>query len=134
MHDYPTVIAPRKALNCLACCWLGQPVSMGRSKWASKGLGWACGSHFDFGMSSRLPLEPELVPCGWRCPFRRLTLLRPFGIGNGKTLLGKGLQVPVMFACVQSPQMGLKCCLQGHQQPERKRGLLGSDQTLHDWF
>jgi hypothetical protein len=27
----------------------------------------------------RLPLEPELAPCGWRCPHRRLTLMRPFG-------------------------------------------------------
>jgi hypothetical protein len=41
------VLAPSKALKCLACCWLGQPVSKGRSKWAgliymaSKGLGWA---------------------------------------------------------------------------------------------
>jgi hypothetical protein len=45
-----------QASNCLACCWLGQP--KGRSIWAglmymaSKGLGWTCGSHYEFGMSS----------------------------------------------------------------------------------
>jgi hypothetical protein len=36
------------------------------------------GSYFGFGMSPSLPLEPELAPCGWRCPHRRLTLMRPF--------------------------------------------------------
>jgi hypothetical protein len=41
------------------------------------GLGWAGGSHVEFGMSSSLPLEPELAPCGWRCPHRRLTLMKP---------------------------------------------------------
>ena len=28
-----------------------------------------------------MPLEPELAPCGWRCPHQRPTLMRgPFGI------------------------------------------------------
>jgi hypothetical protein len=31
---WEVLLAPSKALNCLACCWLGQPVSKGRSKWA----------------------------------------------------------------------------------------------------
>jgi hypothetical protein len=47
------------------------------------GLGWAGGSHYESGMSSSLPLEPELAPCGWHWPHRRLTLMRPFGNGNG---------------------------------------------------
>jgi hypothetical protein len=68
---------------------------------ASKGLGWAGGSHFELDVSSSFPLEPlkknklawtasytggkqtcdlYLAPCGWRCPRRRLiTLMRPFG-------------------------------------------------------
>jgi hypothetical protein len=49
----------------------------------SKELGWAGGSHFEFGMSSSSPFEPVLAPCGWRCPHRRLTLIRTFGNGNG---------------------------------------------------
>jgi hypothetical protein len=54
---------------------------------ASKGLGWAGGSHVEFGVSSSLPMEPELAPCGWRCPHRRLTLMRLFGNGNGNGIV-----------------------------------------------
>jgi hypothetical protein len=43
---------------------------------------------FEFGTSSSLPLEPELAPSGWRCPHRRLTLMRPFGNGNGNGRYG----------------------------------------------
>jgi hypothetical protein len=37
---------------------------------ASKRLGWAGGSHVEFGMSSSTPnwKVPELAPCGWCLP------------------------------------------------------------------
>jgi hypothetical protein len=33
-----------------------------------QGLGWACGSQSEFGVSSSLPLEPDLALCAWRYP------------------------------------------------------------------
>jgi hypothetical protein len=69
---------------------------------ASKGLGWAGGSHFEFGMSSSLQLEPELVPCGWRFPHQRLILMRPSG--NGK-----------LVGCIQPEGYGLPRPLTWHQ-------------------
>jgi hypothetical protein len=74
IHGGHRAVSRRTGGYCLACCWLIQAVSKGRSKWAgliyiaSKGLGWAGGSHFEFGMSSSLPLEPELAPCGGAAP------------------------------------------------------------------
>jgi hypothetical protein len=50
-------------------------------------IGWqgsrvAGGSLFEFDSSFSLPLECGLASCGWRCPHRCLTSVRPFGNGN----------------------------------------------------
>jgi hypothetical protein len=50
---------------------------------ASKGLGWAGGSHFEIGTSSVCHWSLSwLLVGGAACPHLRLTLMRPFG--NGK--------------------------------------------------
>jgi hypothetical protein len=79
-----------KALNCLACCWLGKPVSTWQVEMGWPDIHWltrdkgglVAAIDYEFGMSSSLPLEPELAPCGWHCPHRRPTMMGPFGNGN----------------------------------------------------
>jgi hypothetical protein len=42
---------------------------------------------FELGMTTSMPLEPDLAPCGWLCPHWHLTLMRPCGVSNGRYLV-----------------------------------------------
>jgi hypothetical protein len=53
----------------------------------------------------RVAVEPELAPSGWHCPHRRLTLMMPFGDGNGRLYAAPGgaLRVHVCETCIGKP-------------------------------
>ena len=113
--------------------------------WLARDLRWAGGSHcLTLDRNLSMPLEPELAPCGWRCPHRRPALTGPSGncyqqnivsrdIGPRQTLMyGKQLNA--------QPCRNYRVCLlaghlAGHMEDSRMPAYLAptynTNSTIH---